>query len=347
MTRDRRARPVLLRQRQWLRKWHAALVAAILIPAIASAADWPTKLPAAQYRTDAEHPTIRIELDQVPVRRLGYQPEIHSDAADHTFAADALGGPAARPFVAIGSELDKARAEQCLTMAIYYEAATEPDDGQQAVAQVVLNRVAHPSYPDTVCGVVFQGSERSTGCQFTFTCDGSLARRPMAYWWDRARRVARAALAGFVYAPVGLATNYHTTYVHPTWADSLLPVTTIGAHRFYRLPGAAGLKLAFRAAYLGGEPAAVPHPHAFVPASDSDADPVALARAYEASLPRTAPMTATAGDGSPRTPAAPPPAYSAEVTARGGDALFRASNLPDGGGLSPELQRSGQWLPRP
>ena len=121
-------------------------------------------------------------------------------------------GPAARPIVARGTSLDQARALQCLTAAIYYEAASEPDAGQRAVAQVVLNRVAHPAWPNTVCGVVYQGSER-TGCQFSFACDGSMARRPMAVFWDRARRVAADALAGYVYAPVGLATHYHTSAV--------------------------------------------------------------------------------------------------------------------------------------
>ena len=220
-------------------------------------------------------------------------------------------------------------------MAIYYEAATEPDGGQRAVAQVVLNRVAHPAYPNTVCGVVFQGSERSTGCQFTFTCDGSLARRPAAFWWDRARRVARAALAGAVYAPVGLATNYHTTQVHPWWSDSLVPVATIGAHRFFRLPGVAGERVAFRAAYAGGEPAATPHPRASRPAADSDPDPLALARAFATTVP-------------PQATAAPrAPVYSAEIEARGGEALFHADNLPAGGALAPELERSGQGLQRP
>ena len=69
-------------------------------------------------------------------------------------------------------------AQTCLTQAIYYEAASEPDDGQRAVAQVILNRVAHSAFPNTVCGVVYQGSERVTGCQFTFTCDGSLKWTP-------------------------------------------------------------------------------------------------------------------------------------------------------------------------
>ena len=177
---------------------------------------------------------------------------------------------------------DRSRAQYCLTLAIYYEAASEPDAGQRAVAQVVLNRVAHPAYPDTVCGVVFQGSERSTGCQFSFTCDGALARKPAKMWWDRAATVARAALAGAVYAPVGLATHYHTVQIHPYWADSLDTVGTIGAHRFYRWRGAAGRAAAFSDLYLGGEPAAAPHPRLAQPAPAVETDPLALARAYEA-----------------------------------------------------------------
>ena len=336
-TRSARARPVLSRPDHRLRKRYAALLAAVLLPAIASAAEWPTAPEASATPVTA----------QPAIQRATYTPSawsqpIHSDADDHSAAVDAIGGPAAEPFRSTGSEIDRARAEQCLTMAIYYEAATQPDDGQRAVAQVVLNRVAHPAFPHTVCGVVFQGSERSTGCQFSFACDGSLARRPMAFWWDRARRVARAALAGFVYAPVGLATHYHTLQVHPAWENSLIPVTVIGAHRFYRWPGAAGQKAAFQVAYLGGEPAAAPNPRALNPAAASYADPVALARAYDASLPAQA---APRGPPAARAPAAT--AYAADIQARGGDALFHANNLPSGGEPSTLLERSGLWLQRP
>ncbi len=146
-----------------------------------------------------------------------------------------LPNPAARPFgAAFGSDADRLRALECLTAAVYYESATEPLDGQRAVAQVVLNRVRHRAFPNSVCGVVYQGSERSTGCQFSFTCDGSLARTPSLSGWARARRIAAAALAGSVYAPVGLATHYHTYRVHPHWASSLVKSAMIGAHIFYR-----------------------------------------------------------------------------------------------------------------
>jgi hypothetical protein len=251
-------------------------------------------------------------------------------------------GPVAPALRFAGSATDRARAQHCLTLAIYYEAASEADAGQRAVAQVVLNRVAHPTYPSTVCGVVFQGSERTTGCQFSFTCDGSMARKPARMWWDRAAQVARAALSGAVYAPVGLATHYHTVQIHPYWADSLHHVGTIGAHRFYRWRGAAGRPAAFRAAYLGGEPAAAPHPRAAIAtsAASSEADPVALARAYEETLDQPRSVAAL----QVRTPA---PVYAAAVEARGGDALYRADTMPGAGQVREEYARSGQWLKQP
>lgn len=138
-----------------------------------------------------------------------------------------------------------AAAVRCLTQAVYYEAASEPDEGQRAVAQVVLNRVRHPAFPNTVCGVVFQGSERVTGCQFSFTCDGSLARVPSLSGWARAERVAREALAGKVAAAVGNSTHYHASYVVPYWAPTLDKAATIGAHIFYMMRGFLGSPRAF------------------------------------------------------------------------------------------------------
>jgi spore germination cell wall hydrolase CwlJ-like protein len=167
-----------------------------------------------------------------------------------------VANPAARPFaVAFASAVDRARSLECLTTAIYYEAATEPTDGQRAVAQVILNRVRHPAYPSSVCGVVFQGRERRTGCQFSFTCDGSLRRAPMAAYWNRARAVAQAALNGFVYRPVGWATHYHANYVVPYWASSLTKSATVGLHIFYRWPRGGGGPSAFLSRYAGVEPA--------------------------------------------------------------------------------------------
>ncbi|MFN5901342.1 MAG: cell wall hydrolase, partial [Novosphingobium sp.] len=103
-------------------------------------------------------------------------PDLQSDADGGRIFIDERAGPIARAMRVDNSGVDRSRALQCLAAAVYYEARSESDVGQRAVAQVVLNRVAHPSYPNTVCGVVYQGSERTTGCQFSFTCDGSLAK---------------------------------------------------------------------------------------------------------------------------------------------------------------------------
>jgi hypothetical protein len=164
--------------------------------------------------------------------------------------------PQPRPFV-----MDVARTEaasrltalDCLTAAVFYEAASENLTGQRAVAQVVLNRVRHPAYPNSICGVVFQGSERATGCQFTFTCDGSLARLPSQRGWQLARQVAEQALAGYVETSVGTATHYHTIWVVPYWRMNLAKLTTLGAHIFYRWAGNQGQPAAFLDRYSGAE----------------------------------------------------------------------------------------------
>lgn len=161
--------------------------------------------------------------------------------------------PAARPFVFAGSEADLARATDCLAAAELYEAGDDAV-GEQAVAQVVLNRVRHPAFPKTVCGVVFQGQERATGCQFTFTCDGALARTPGEAAWARAREIARAALAGKVFKPVGYATHYHTDWVVPYWSGSLDKIVAVDTHLFFRWRGWWGTPPAFRVSRSGGEP---------------------------------------------------------------------------------------------
>jgi len=273
-------------------------------------------------------------------------PDAHGDG-DALTGADTL-GPAARAMVVGGQ--DFGRAVECLTAAIYYEAASEPDDGQRAVAQVVLNRVAHPSFPKTVCGVVYQGSERPTGCQFTFACDGALLRQRSAYFWERARQVARAALAGYVYRPVGLATHYHTFAVHPAWDDAMTFIGQIGAHRFYRFVGPAGIPAAFRFAYAGGEPMAGPHPRLAVATGPDATDPLTLERAYEASLKQVGGQPALVQPALAQpvaVPAMASPAYTSEVMQRGGDAAYRAANLPEGNGVRAEYRGSGRWIGEP
>jgi spore germination cell wall hydrolase CwlJ-like protein len=239
-------------------------------------------------------------------------------------------GLAARAFQSASSAVDRARALQCLSMAVYYEAASESYDGQRAVAQVVLNRVAHPAYPASVCGVVFQGSERSTGCQFTFTCDGSLVRQPARASWATAQSVALSALSGEVFAPVGTATHYHTHAVNPYWAPSLDLIGSIGAHRFYRWKGRAGQVAAFTMSYRGGEPFAAPRP-----------------RTAQTALPDATGGTAPQGFA---TPPAPSEAFSAPP-GTGPVEPQRApkvdDRLPDSGGVKAEYRRSGQWIAEP
>lgn len=145
------------------------------------------------------------------------------------------------------------RAVRCLSIAIYYEAALESIDGRRAVAQVVLNRVRDQNFPNTVCGVVFQGWERWTGCQFSFTCDGSLSRTPIAALMRENEQIARQALTGHVMAAVGTATHYHADYVLPYWSPTLSKITQIGTHIFYRWVGPAGLPQALNARYSGSE----------------------------------------------------------------------------------------------
>ncbi len=128
----------------------------------------------------------------------------------------------------------------CMAQAVYYEAAFEPVPGQIAVAEVIANRVRDHRYPDTVCGVVFQGATRTTGCQFTFTCDGSMERNKAAGEpWERAQRIAAHVMMELHEERTGGATHYHATYVDPIWNAGLVKTDQIGLHIFYRFPRGA------------------------------------------------------------------------------------------------------------
>ena len=244
-----------------------------------------------------------------------------------------LGDAIARPTFLAGTAQDQSRALQCLTTAIYYEAASEPDAGQRAVAQVVLNRIAHPTWPNSVCGVVFQGSERP-GCQFSFACDGSMARAPVRMWWERARRVAERALAGEVYAPVGLATYYHTGAVNPVWAAHQTFIGAIGAHLFYRPPGGGGTAVAFTDRYWGGEPTPAPHLRLTAPPL-LQADPLAVAQSWAAAQGPSGILPARQAN--PVADSRPLPAF----TPVAGDAL------PGSGQIRAEYRDSGRWIASP
>ncbi|MBS0479499.1 MAG: cell wall hydrolase [Proteobacteria bacterium] len=186
---------------------------------------------------------------------------------------------AAQPNAGMNAALD------CLTKAIYYEAASESDTGKRAVAQVVLNRVRSPIFPHTICGVVFQGSEQRTGCQFSFTCDGSLARPPSIAGWASARRIALAALSGSIERAVGLSTHYHANYVVPYWAGSLDKVATIGAHIFYTMRGGLGRPAGFGMFYNASAEAAPTSLPPLDPTTDPAAELIGVNRTGETTNP--------------------------------------------------------------
>jgi hypothetical protein len=326
-------------------RWGLALLVAIGLPAFAATADvdlrWGavTEIPAG-----GSGPVVA----RMPFEREGWNfpgsAYYYLEADSVVAAASEDEGPSSAPtaiaaaFRRAGSATDQRRALTCLTQAIYYEAASESDSGQRAVAQVVLNRVKHGAWPGSVCGVVFQGSTRRTGCQFSFTCDGSLARRPSRSAWDKAQDIARASLGGYVHAPAGLATHYHTLAVNPYWAPKLTTLTVIGAHRFYTLPGSAGGGRAFARAYRGNEPTI-----SAVRANDPrTVDPLEM-------LPATAAPSERAeerGDNLPPAPRALDSRPDAPAPASTATPERRNDRLPGGGTVRPEYRDSGQWRPK-
>ena len=212
-----------------------------------------------------------------PVRYL----DVPRDAARTLNAAipfSTAPNPPAAPFIVTLPATDYARAVDCLAAAAWYEAG---DDGvgEEAVIQVVLNRLRHRAFAKSVCGVVFSGAERSTGCQFSFACDGSLRRTPSAAAWGRAQTYARAALNGFVFARVGYATHYHTDWVVPNWNTGVEKIAAVDTHLFFRWPGANGSPVAFRERHAGTEPfvptlARLSPAHAAVAAAPTAGSPV-------------------------------------------------------------------------
>ncbi|PHR59109.1 MAG: cell wall hydrolase [Robiginitomaculum sp.] len=123
---------------------------------------------------------------------------------------------------------------QCLAEAVYYEARSEHFPGQKAVAEVILNRVKSKHFPNSICGVVYEGAERTTGCQFSFACDGSTAKLPHGKSWDRSYKVAEHMMMGMSSPLTNRATHYHTTGVSPTWAPYMRQTRQYDTHVFYR-----------------------------------------------------------------------------------------------------------------
>lgn len=264
---------------------------------------------------------------------------------------EAYTGPAARPYAFRGrTATDTTRAHYCLTAAIYYEAASETDDGMRGVAQVVLNRTRHPSFPGSICGVVFQGSNRAIVCQFTFACDGAMAREPSRANWARASRIASEALGGRVFAPVGLATFYHTQAIWPSWGRSLAMTNVVGAHIFHRFRGRYGTPAAFSRPYAGVEP----QPGPYLPIAAQLA-----ARAGRAAPGAGVPGTtltdpALATSGTPIAPlpgtAAPQPGFVSNPVAPAGPPraapAYADPRLAQSGSVREEYRNSGSAIAR-
>lgn len=289
--------------------------------------------------SDSYADALKIDPSLPDPASVGYADAAAQPPADPAqLRQEAFVGPAALPYAFRGvTALDRERAHYCLTAAIYYEAASESDDGMRGVAQTVLNRVRHPSFPNTVCGVVFQGSDRAGVCQFTFSCDGAMARAPSRDNWLRASRIAAAALNGQVFPGVGLATHYHTTAIWPRWGKNLVMTNVFGAHIFHRWRGRWGMPDAFRVPYQGREPVPGPYlpiaqqltalrggPSAGTPLSAGAPPP----DVSPTQLPAAAPAVGTT----------PPPAAAASAP------TYNDPRLNQSGQIRDEYRKSGEWI---
>ena len=131
-----------------------------------------------------------------------------------------------------------AKEQRCLAVGVYFEARGESVKGQAAVAQVILNRVKNPTYPNSICGVVYQNDDWRNRCQFSFACDGHKDRITESAHFRKAEEVALAVTDGTIWLPeVGSSTHYYADYVKPGWARSMKKMKKIGRHIFYRTKG--------------------------------------------------------------------------------------------------------------
>jgi hypothetical protein len=236
-------------RRDWT-GWLFVLLAAVAIGAVLYVSN-PAAVGGFAMRPSAAAPPADVVPVVLPME-LAPVTEDDARAANARIALITKGFVGARAFVYAGTGDARGRARDCLAAAMIYEAGDDAK-GQQAVGQVIINRARHPAFPKSICGVVFQGSDRTTGCQFTFTCDGALNRRYSDAAWIRAQATADMMLSGGTYPPVGLATHYHTDWVRPYWSDSLEKIAIVDTHLFFRWPGYWGTPGAFRGAVSGSD----------------------------------------------------------------------------------------------
>jgi spore germination cell wall hydrolase CwlJ-like protein len=162
--------------------------------------------------------------------------QLHAIPASYQPGTDGLGGTALSPSQAELLAQVFLQQGNCLADAMYYEARGEGRAGQVAIAEVVYNRMRSGNYPRTICGVVYEGSRLHTGCQFSFTCSGDMARRKSAVVWRRTQRLALQIVTGIVQLgdTTGGALSFHAEAVQPAWSDTMARTTQIGHHIFYR-----------------------------------------------------------------------------------------------------------------
>ncbi|MEL6686667.1 MAG: cell wall hydrolase [Pseudomonadota bacterium] len=228
-------------KRQIFAGWAAGLAAVaagcIAIPAAADkAANQRADVVLAQTAADFRNMPVP-QMDAVSVSRLVdlYGPDSRGETNLQRVYYD-LGDVDQSTFSLRKQSEATMRQALCMAEAIYYEARSESRTGQIAVAQVIQNRILSRHYPDTICDVVYQGSERTTGCQFSFTCDGSMDKAPKGAAWDRSKQVAAYVMTQTPRSLVGRSTHYHTDYVDPVWNENLTRTVQVGSHIFYRFP---------------------------------------------------------------------------------------------------------------
>jgi hypothetical protein len=188
---------------------------------------------------DGATPALPLEFSlnsSSPTSSDGVLVAVEADSVQQTTATQLSSAEGKPNYAALIDPKDSARQMRCLAEAIYFESRSEPEEGQAAVAQVVLNRVRSGIYPTTVCGVVYQDRNRPFACQFTFACEGKSLRIEEPGPWAAATRIAQEVVTGANYNPkVGEAVNYHANYVSPFWVGYLRKVDRIGAHIFYAM----------------------------------------------------------------------------------------------------------------
>jgi hypothetical protein len=215
-----------MRKTQKIKGWVTALAvigtAAIVIPTIGAQAstqrvnaEWAEA--AAEFRASDVQPVAFTAVETPRLRDVSDIRSLSPLRVEHRRWAE-----------------NRASEHQCLAEAVYYEARSESRSGQLAVADVVKNRVKSKHYPNSICGVVYEGSHRPFACQFSFACDGSMDVAPKGKAWQRSQDIAQLSLTGFVPDMTKNSTHYHTIAINPDWAETLEFKATIGFHKFYR-----------------------------------------------------------------------------------------------------------------